>query len=180
MIIENHKLKNFVRQNPEDVKKGLVAMQYLKPIDTKIKVSNLSLEDVEFIKMNLYSSNDEDLLEIISKVEEISIAEVLNIRVLKFFGLVASVKAQVRNIYKAEQQLEPNEINLKWQLVNGGEKMAKFGIYNTLEYLTDGDRSKDEYWLKQKYQKVFAIMLQKKTAKDLSDAMNKIKLASDV
>ncbi len=180
MEIENFKLKEFYTQSKQLINEYIHLFQYLKPLITKKEVLHLKLKHVEFIKTNLYSDNDENLIKIISLVQKIKKKEVYEMPIIEFFRLILSVKKQIKQISDAEQSsLTPDEINIKWEMVGGSEKMRKFGIYNTLEHLANGDILKYKEILNLPYSEVFTVLLMKKTASELSRKMDKIKIKTD-
>lgn len=194
MIIKNFKLKHFLRQDVDLIKEYIVMLQYLKSRKTKRRVFHLKLKQVEFIKSNLYSNNDRDLIKIIKFVQGIkdkkplfkfipvrnSDYRVYNMPIIEFFGLVASVKEQLNTIHKAESNsLTPSEINLKWEMVEGDKKMSKFGIYNTLENLSGGNALKYKKYLNMEYSDIFTILLMRKTSSELKREMDSIKTKAE-
>ena len=177
MIIENFKLKNFLKQKKELIEKYVVALQFINPIQTKKEVFHLKLKHVEFIKKNIYSKSDEGLIKVIKIVEGIKKAEVYELPIIKFFGLVASVKKQIEVIAHAEEvSLSSSEINFKWLAVDGDKKMSKFGIYNTLEALSNGDVLKYKKIMNLEYSEIFTVLYMRKTSSELSKQMDGIKL----
>ena len=60
-------------------------------------------------------------------------------------------------------------------MVEGSQRMSKFGIYNTLENLSGGDILKYKEIKNLKYSEVFMVLLMKKTASDIRADMAKIK-----
>lgn len=174
--IINFKLKDFLLQDAELVREYLLALQYLKPAKTKKEVFHLKLKHVEHIKKNLYSNEDSELIKIVARVQGLKVKEVFELKIVEFFRIVASVKQQLDTIAKAEDnRLSPSSINLKWEAVNGDEKMSKFGIYNTLESLSGGDILKYKRIMNLPYSEVFTALLMKKTAQDLQREMEAIK-----
>lgn len=176
MEIENYKLKDFLRKDRSIIERYVVALQYLNPEDTAREVFHMKLKHVEFIKKNLYSGNDEGLVKIVAKVQRIKIKEVYEMRIVEFFSIISSVKKQIDIILRAENSsLSPNEVNYKWEMVEGEKKMAKFGIYNTLESLSGGDALKYKLYMEMEYSEIFTILYMRKTAAELQREMDKIK-----
>lgn len=176
MIIENFKLIEYLNQPPELVEKYLIALRYIKPIETKQEIHNMSLRNVELIKTTIDSGNDLDLIEIISKVQNCKKEEILDLKIIEFFGLLNSVRKQLEKILAAEENaLTPSEVNVKFEMVDGAKRMSKFGIYNTLESLSGGDALKYEAYMNMTYSEVFTILLMRKTASDIQNEMNKLK-----
>ena len=180
MKIENFKLIDFMNQTPELVQEYLVALRYLKPRQTAREIFSMKLKEVEMIKRTLNSGEDRDLIVIVSKVQKLSEEAVLDLPIIEFFGIVASIREQMKVILQAEENgLTPSRVDMKWEAVNGSEKMAKFGIYNTLESLSGGDATKYEFFMNMQYSEVFTILLMRKTASDLQHEMNQIKTKTE-
>lgn len=176
MEITNFKLIDFLNQSPELIEDYVVKLRYLKPIATKQEVYHMTLKQVEMIKENIDSGNDVDLIEIVSEVQNCTKEEVLDFDIISFFGLINSIRKQLEIIIDAEERaLTPSEVNIKWELVQGSEKMAKFGIYNTLEALSGGDALKYKEYMKMSYSEIFTILYMRKTAYELQKQMNEIK-----
>jgi len=174
--IENFKLIDLLNQEQDLIQNYVVALRYVKPKETKRDLFNMKLKHVELVKQTIDSGEDRDLIKIISKVQKCTEEEVLDFPIIEFFGLLNSIREQLNLIVTAEENaLTPSESNLKWEAVNGGERMAKFGIYNTLEMLSGGDATKYSHYMNMAYSEVFTILLMRKTASDLSHEMGKIK-----
>lgn len=174
--IENFTLIEFLNQGQDLIENYVVALSYLKPRKTKRQLFDMKLKHVELIKTTIDSGQDRDLIKIMSKVQKCTEEEVLDFPILEFFGLLKSIREQLKIIVTAEENaLTPSESNLKWEAVNGGERMSKFGIFNTLEMLSGGDATKYKYYLNLSYSEVFTILLMRKTASDLAREMEKIK-----
>ena len=180
MTIENFTLSEFLQKEPKLIKEYVIALQYLKPIETRKDVFNMKLKHVEFIKKNLYSNSDEALIEIVKRVQKIKKADILNMKIIEFFSIIASVKKQLKIIRDAEaSSLTPSEMNFKWIAVDGDAKMSKFGIYNTLESLSGGNALQYKKYMNMVFSEIFTILYMRKTALELQSQMDKIKLNSD-
>lgn len=176
MIIENFKLIEYLNQPPEVIEKYLIALRYVKPGETVQEIYHMKLKHVEMIKNTIDSGEDTDLIEIVSKVQKCTKEDVLDIPIIEFFSLLNSIRKQLKVILTAEDNaLSPSEINVKWEMVEGTERMSKFGIYNTLESLSGGDALKYKQYMNMSYSEVFTILLMRKTAADIQREMNKIK-----
>ncbi|WP_431137468.1 hypothetical protein [Psychroserpens mesophilus] len=198
--IKNYKLKDFLKQPTELILEYVEILRLLKPIETKYDIYNLKLKEVEFIKENLNLTNDETIIEIISMVQGYEDyvtpkwltkilpskvvqylnakkkRKVLNLRITEFFGLLNNVKNQLEQISKAEaSSLTSEHTNIKWEQVNGSERLQKFGIYNTLDALADGDILKYDAIMNLEYSEVFTKLLMNKTNSDLQHEMQNIK-----
>lgn len=180
MIIENFTLKEFLMQDTKLVNEYIVALSYLKPCKTKRTVFHMKLKHVELIKKKLYSGQDNDLIKIVGKVQGISKEEVIELPIIEFFRLMASIREQMEVIARAEESsLTPSEVNFKWAAVDGDKIMAKFGIYNTLESLSGGDALKYKKYMEMAYSEIFTILFMRKTASELAKEMDEIKTKND-
>lgn len=176
MQIENFTLLEFLQKPPELIQEYVTALNYIKPLPTRKEIFHMKLKHVEFIKKNIYSDDDGALVDVIAKVQKIEKEEVFNMKIVEFFGILNSIKAQMTKIQLAEQNsLTPTEINLKWEMVEGSERMAKFGLYNTLESLSGGDALKYKKYMQMNYSEIFTILFMRKTASDIAAEMDKIK-----
>jgi hypothetical protein len=176
MIIDNFKLIEYLNQPPEVIEQYLIALRYLKPKETEQQLYKMKLKEVEEIKQDIDSGEDRDLIKIVALVQNCTQEEVLDFKIIDFFGLLNSIREQIKVILTAEENaFTPSKLNVKWEMVNGAERMSKFGIYNTLESLSNGDATKYEYFMNMEYSEVFTILLMRKTASDISQEMNEIK-----
>lgn len=181
MNIENFTLLEFFNQKKELIQEYTVALSYLKPKKTRCEIFEMKLKHVELIKNGLDSGDDRDLINIISKVQKIKKKEVLDMNIIDFFSLLASVRVQMEVIFKAEQNgLSDSKINLKWLAVEGSERMKKFGIYNTLDKLTNKKPHLYKVYMNMAYSEIFTILLKWKTEEELNNEMSKIKTKENV
>jgi hypothetical protein len=177
MEIENFTLKEFAKQSDDLKNEYIVALQYLKPRKTRRAIANMKLKHVDYIRNNIYSSNEENLLAIVEKVEKLKRNEVLEMPIITFFSLRKSIIEQIERIVFAEQNaLGSSEINFKWIAVDGDNKMRKFGIFNTLEALSNGDATKYNHYRNMKYSEAFTILYMRKEKVGLQKQMDAIKL----
>lgn len=175
MNITNYKLIEFFNQPPELIEKYTIALRYVKPLKTEREVYYMKLKHVEMIKEVLSSGNDRDLIKVVSKVQKISKKKVLDIPIIKFFRIVNSIRDQLKVIVTAEENaLTPSDIDIKWEAVGGSERMAKFGIYNTLESLSGGDALKYEKYMNMEYAEIFTVLFMRKTAADIRHEMQEL------
>lgn len=180
MIIENFKLIEYLNQTPEVIEKYLIALRYIKPLKTEREIYHMKLKHVEMIKNTINSGNDNDLIKIVSKVQKCTKEKVLDIPIIKFFGILNSIREQLKVIVTAEENaLTPSGIDMKYEIVEGAKRMSRFGIYNTLESLSGGDASKYKYLMNMPYSDIFTTLLMRKTASDIQREMNEIKIPSN-
>ncbi len=175
--IRNYKLKKFIKLDGETTLEYVRILNLINPNTTTNQLIHLSLRDVEFIKNHINSIDDKDLLEIISRVQGISNQDVLKMPIVKFFGIYNSIKEQLTRLMEAEENaLASNNTDFKWEAVDGSAKMQKFGIYNVLDTISDGDILKWESIMELEYSEVFLKLLMNKTKRDIQTEMNNIKL----
>jgi len=174
--IYNYKLKEFLNQEKDVIIEYINVFKYLKPIPTENDIYYLRLKDVDFIKTNIGSGDNDAIIKIISMVQGIKKKEVYELEILEFFGLVNSVKEQIKVIVDNEiNHLSDSIPNLKWEAVRGSERLQKFGIYNTLDNLSGGDILKYKSIMKLNYADVFVKLLMDKTKNELNNEMSKTK-----
>jgi len=175
MNITNYKLIDFLNQQPELISEYSTALSYISPSKTKKDIFHMKLKHVEFIKKN-FNTEGKQLIEVVSRVQRISEDAVLDLSIIDFFGIINSIKEQMERIIKAEESsLTPSKVNVKWEMVNGSEKMAKFGIYNTLENISGGNALEYKKYMNMNYSEVFTILYMRKTAAELAAEMDEIK-----
>lgn len=176
MEIENFTLFEYCNQPPEIIESYLTALQYIKPKETKRELLHMKLKHIEMIKQNIDSGEDKDLIEIVAKVQKCTKEEILDFTIIDFFGLLNSIREQLKVIVKAEENaLTPSDVDFKFEAVGGSERLAKFGIFNTLEHLSNGDATKYKYFLNLPYSEIFTILLMRKTTSEIQKEMKEIK-----
>ena len=179
MTIENFKLIEFLNQSPELIQEYIIALRYIKAKETKRKVLLMKLKHVEYLKENVNSGNDLDLIKVVAKVQKCTKEIVLDMPIIEFFGILNSIREQIKVIVTAEVNALTPEVNLKWDIANGAERMAKFGIYNTLESLSGGNALEYKAYMNMTYSEVFTILLMRKTSSDIQREMGDIKIKPD-
>lgn len=174
--INNYTLSEFFKQDLNLINDYVNILQYVNPKKTHQDIFYMKLKDVEFIKQNINSVEDKPLVEIISKVQNIKESQVMNISILDFFGLMNSIKEQLEVINQAElNSLTSDHTNMKWEQVNGTERLQRFGIYNILDSLSGGNILKWDAIMELQYADVFTKLLMDKTQNDLQHEMQNIK-----
>ena len=174
--IENFTLIEFATKPKELIEEYLIALRYVPARKTKKQLFHMKLKHVEMIKQNINSSEDVDLIKIVAKVQEVKKENIYKLKIIEFFGLLNSIRDQLKQIIEAETTgLTSENIDYKWEMVEGSQRMSKFGIYNTLENLSGGDILKYKEIKNLKYSEVFMVLLMKKTASDIRADMAKIK-----
>lgn len=189
--IINYKLRRFLKQDKDLIEKYVLLLKYLKPSQTKKKAIRLTLQKVEYLKTNINSFEDNSLIEIVKIFQGLyewtifgynipkpyffGTRKVLNMKIIEFFRIIASAKKQIETIVKAEaNSLTSSSIDGKWEAVEGSERMAKFGIYNTLDALSKEDILKHEKIMQLEYADVFTVLYMRNTRKEIYQEMDAI------
>lgn len=174
--VENFKLSDFLQKDMDFIEEYMRIMQYLKPTKTKNKVFDMRLRDVQDIKDNLSQGTFEDIIKCVVITEEKDFDTVLKMKIINFWGLVLSIKKQIEDINHMERvSLDSDQVNFRWEGVNGGERLAIFGIYNTLDTLSGGDILRYEKILDLPYSDVFTKMYMNRVKADIEMEMSQLK-----
>lgn len=174
--IVNYKLKDFISKTEQEITEYLNIIKYIKPIDTKLDIFSMTLRDVQAIKDYATAGTFEDLIATVMITEELEYKDVINMKIVSFWGKVLSIKEQLETINHQESVALTSETpNFKWEAVDGSNRMSKFGIYNTLDNLSGGDILKYEAILNLPYSDVFTKMYMNRVKGDIEQEMNKLK-----
>lgn len=174
--IINYKVSQFLRKDIKVIEQYINVLKYLKPYETKKKIFDLRLRDVQDTKDNLAAGTFEDIIKCVMLTEELTYEEVLKMGIVEFWGLVKSITKQIEDINHMESVSLTSEYpNFKWEAVGGSEKLSKFGIYNTLDKLSDGDILKYEAILDLPYADVFVKLYMDRIKGDLQHEMSQLK-----
>lgn len=174
--INNYKLKEFIKQSDELKAEYINLLRYSNPKETKNKLYNMKLRDVDFIKTTFGGGADENIIKIIGLVEEKDESDVMEMKITEFFPLMIGIRKQLETIIQNEEKaLTSDHANFKWEAIGGSEKMAKFGIYNTLESLSGGDITKYEQIMDMEYAEIFTILYMRRLREDLNQEMDNLK-----
>lgn len=174
--IKNYKLKDFLKKDEETIQQYITVLTLSGTIPTKNEVFYLKLREVQDIRDHLTAGTIDNLIHAVAITEGKTYDEVQKLKILDFFRLVNSIVEQIEQISTAEQtSLSSEHPNFKWEAVNGSDKLAKFGIYNTLDTLSGGDITKYEQILDLSYSDVFTKMYMERVKADLEIEMNQLK-----
>lgn len=174
MTINNRSLKDFLLKGSQDEMRLLT---HLKPTETKKEVRHLTFMEVQNLKTWLSTGKMEDVLKAVGLVQDVSKEELIKIDIVTFFGILNALKRQLESIVQAEERgLSGGVTNVKWEAVNGSERMQKYGMYNTLDNLSGGDITKWEQIKNLRYSEVFLKLMMDKDKEILSKEMEAIKL----
>lgn len=169
----DYKLKDI----PQNISlEDITAFKFIKPSTETPDIFNLKFIDVENIKEYMGRGKDKEAIKCLALVLGKDEEDILELRLSEFFAHLNSIKEQLTVIIQAEQRgLQSKYPDVKWEAVEGSKKMAEFGIYNTLDLVSNGDITKWEDIKQLPYSTVF-IKLRMITKKgDLEKEMMKIK-----
>lgn len=119
-------------------------------------IRSLKFHQVFEIKMNLFESNIQSLIDSIKMIVDVQDNDILNFTITTFYGIISKMKLEIIEIIENEikdwfDDFEDEFINA----VNANERMAIFGVLNLLDSLANGDVLKWEEIEKLPYQTVF-------------------------
>ena len=174
--IINYSLREFYEQDAKTVQEYIALLSFLEPVETARELFYMKLKDVQQVKDLMQNGTLDDLRQIVQLVQKLKKEEMFNMKIVEFFSLSASIKKQIQTIDRAEaSSLTGKSYNSKWEMVKGGERMAKFGIYNTLDKLSQGKLWKYNAILDMVYADVFTKLLMDTVSADLDYEMSQIK-----
>ena len=170
--IQDFTFREFVGQDPSLISQYMQILEYLEPIPTKRELFHRSFGTVDFIRQNLGTNNLWELVEIMVMMGE---KDPLSLPITVFYPKLWSIKKQLKKIIEAEESLMPTYSDPKAEAVNYGERMKKFGVYNTIDNLAGGNFLDWEKVSRMPYSEVFTKLLMEKERADLQHEMSKIK-----
>ena len=171
--LTNYTLSEFLKQPLNVVQQYMEYLKYLQPIDTNIQAINLTVMQVDNFKIMLDNPSINNMVEVVAAMNPKR--AIYEMKITEFFGLFNSVKKQFEDITKSEQHLVSVFPNEKFDMVEGGKKMQKFGIYNTLISLAEQFHTIPQEIEKWTYSYVFTILLYNVTKGDIQKQMEKLK-----
>ncbi len=120
-------------------------------------LSELSVLEVWYIRKQLRSLASESLTEIVAMQCGLSQMQVANSSAFEVLRAIDKAVKDAIALHKMEEaNLQPNTDGKMKQAV--GDKLERFDLYNTLDALTNRDRTKWEWAKKLKYQTAFTIL----------------------
>lgn len=175
-VINNYKVKDFLKKDIETIEEYIGILKYINPTKTKNKIFDMTLRNVQSIKDYLLEGTFEELIKCAIITEEKTEKEILSIGIVEFWGIIQGIVKQIEDINHMERvSLTSEHANFKAEAVNYSEKMSKFGIYNTIDRLANGDITKYETILDLPYADVFTKMYMDRVKSDLEKDMSNIK-----
>lgn len=156
--INNYKLKEFLNLKDIDlIKTYLSILEHLKPLKSisnpryrfynrepktlHIKaVRTLSFGEVIEIRNIINTGTFESIVEILNKISGLKKNEILNLRIVQYFGILSFIKNELIELNNIElNELSDDSSDINYELVNASERMAKFGVLNVINSLAKED-----------------------------------------
>ncbi|MFI8379621.1 hypothetical protein [Leeuwenhoekiella sp. NPDC079379] len=170
--IKNYSLQEFLKQSPKVIEDYLNVLKHLEEGKLKTQLADLTLREVELLKKSI--DDEDEIINVVSIVEKLSEEQVLKLKILEFFPLVKAIRSQLEKlIAREENNLTPKFPDEKFELVEGGKRLQRFGIWNVVNSLAGGDILKFDAILNLKYDKVFTKLLLDKELNDIQHEISK-------
>lgn len=197
--ITDYKFKDFIQLDDVNlIDEYMMILEYLKPI-TEIKnpkYNKFKWWSKEPIKIQLPSFmmlTFSEVIEIRDSFNNASIDSILDVMVIvtklekryierftitQFYGIINYIKEQLEFITNIEMnELNDDEEDIDLITVNANERMAKFGVINTIDSLANGDLTKWDDIQKMQYSVVFTKLKmdkeKNKIQKEISELQKK-------
>jgi len=128
--------------------------KFLRTKKLKPKVNDLwDLKWIELIELR-FDLENQDLKAVIQKLYTITEKELIQVEVLNYKSVLKWITEQLEDITETEKE------NLNYTASNdeldaGVEELQKYDYYVTLDSLTDGDSTKEDFYLNKPYSFIF-------------------------
>lgn len=119
-------------------------------------IEDISYKDVDHLKRLFFNSDIISIIEIIKTLYKCTDKVVLNLSVEKVIPIIKSISDQFEKIIREESKLDVfSEPKIKMALkMAGSEAMNQFGITNTIDSLSNGNKELWSYFENLPYHKV--------------------------
>lgn len=172
--IKNFKVKEFLKQDVELVEQYTQLLRLLEPIPTANKIQDLTLREVEFIKMGV--KDEESLAEVFEYMEGVDNNGFMNLNITTFYGLYNDIINQLENLLGMEkQELISEHSDFKWEAVDGSKRLSVMGVLPMIDNLAGGDVLKYEQILDMPYMTIFNKLRLERIQRDIERDMSKVK-----
>lgn len=175
--IINYKLKDFLMlSDVNEILNYLVLLENLNPL-TEIKnptskwwnrkpkrlkiksVKDLSFGDVTLIRNLINEPELNSLIEIFKMVSELNEKQILNLGIIQFYGIFSFIKQELLEIsnWEVNELIDDEDgiVDIHQEMVQAKERMARFGVLNTINSLANDDVTKWDEIQKLPYMTVF-------------------------
>lgn len=173
--LENYALSVFLSKDDDTIREYADALKYITEVPTVNKLVNLKLREVEYIKTNI--NNQGALSRIFLYMEGLDEKQLMQMKVVTFFGLFKSIKKQLEHILTKESELlTPKQSNYKWEAVEGSKRLSVLGSLPMIDNLAGGDPLKYEAILELPYKTILHKLYLDTIKSDIQYDMDKIKI----
>lgn len=175
MEITNYTLKEFAKVPTETAKEYAEILKYMEPIPTAINLQDLTFGEVEDVKQSI---SDEDYLPTLFKLMEgLDVKEFYDLRISTFYGLLNDILRQLKNLqHMEEQHLQPKNVNMKWETVEGSKRLSTLGVLPIIDRLASGVVLDYERVLSMPYMTAFNVLRMDAINSDIQHDLSKIEL----
>lgn len=153
--------------------------EFMPKLKTKRDLFSMTLREVDQVKTILSSEDttEEEIFSLVELFQGIKAGKAKYLDFQRFYGYLNHIREQVRLLYEREDAIfNTGEIDKKWMAVNGSERMGVYGIYNTLDELSNGDITKYDAIMDMEYSEIFTILAMRRTKTQLQKEMHNLKL----
>jgi len=176
--ITDYRLKDFLALGDEQLVNDYIQVLELLPaVDEvndpvhpsfgKLKIcpaKNLSLAEVITLRNLLNDGSIEAIIEAVSIVTKLPIESVWNFTIVPFYSIINGIVAQLIELGNMEQnELSSEDDDIVMIEAQASERMAKYGILNTIDSLAGGDILKWKEIERLPYMVVFTKLMMEKT-----------------
>jgi hypothetical protein len=185
--ITNYKIKEFLMLDNDTVEEYMMFLELLQPLDEitvsgktiQIKqVTELLFGEVQETRMCFENPSIEGIFECIALVTGLPIEEVQELPILDFYGILPKIRIGLENIANMEvnelTDEEDDDSDILYLSVNASERMARFGILNTINHIAGNDPLKWNEIYKLPYMTVFNWLVINKTTRDIQRDVNRL------
>lgn len=157
-------LFRLLKQPIEVQRKAYDYLRLVKPRDKFIfkqkDVFQLKFIDFDYLRRLMSNGDFSDICQAVNLVYKIPVFLIPFLRVNTFFGLVNHIIQKLELASERESKLDHfsdsnKEIAMK---MSGVSRLNQFGIYNLIDSLSKGDKTKHEYFENLTYEKIYFLI----------------------
>lgn len=183
--IINYKLREFLQlENLEEVENYIAILELLNPIESvefeekyiQLKqLKELSFGNVNLVRENLLNPTIDSVMECVELVSGLDRLEIFELPIIDFYSILSGIKEEVIEISNMEQnELISDDSNWEYEQVNSNQRLAKFGILNTINSLANDDVTKWEVIENLNYMVVFTKLKMDKERAQINKEVNEL------
>lgn len=131
-----------------------------------------SLKWIELIEIR-HDYENEDLLSIFKNLYGVTEKQLLKLDIFNYFSCIKWITDQLENIAESEKE-NLNYESSEEEKEAGSEEFEKYDYYVTLDGLTNGDSTKEEFYLNKSYEYIFRKLCLLNDKRMFNDKMQEI------